>query len=103
MDFELIEGKVHISMEEYLKECVEAYGKVISSAATTPANKGLFEIDEKSIVFDDRRSKLFHHIVQKLLHVCKRARLDLQVSIAFLCTRVKSPHLQDWVKLKRVL
>jgi len=103
VEFELKNGKVHICMKEYLRECVEAFGEAVNTSATTPANKGLFEVNDESEILDERRSKIFHHIVQKLLHVCKRGRLDLQVSIAFLCTRVKCPHLQDWVKLKRVL
>ena len=39
----------------------------------------------------------------KLLFAAKRARPDLQTAIAFLCTRVKSPDLDDWKKLIRVL
>ena len=41
--------------------------------------------------------------MQKLLHVSKRSRLDLQVGIGCLCTRVKDPRLQDWMKLRRML
>ena len=39
----------------------------------------------------------------KLLHICKRVRLDLQVAVGFLCTRVQYPTNQDWLKLKRLL
>ena len=46
---------------------------------------------------------IFHSIVQKLLHVSKRARLNLQVTIDFLCTRVTMPNKEDWKKLKRLL
>ncbi len=32
-----------------------------------------------------------------------RVRLDIQTAVAFLTTRVKSPDIDDWGKLKRVL
>jgi hypothetical protein len=35
--------------------------------------------------------------------VTKRARVDILLAIAFLCTRVANPDIQDWKKLKRVL
>ena len=44
-----------------------------------------------------------HSLVQKLLHVSKSARLDLQVTIGYLCTQVKCPNHKDWKKLKHLL
>jgi len=41
--------------------------------------------------------------VAKLLYVAKRGRIDIQLTIAFLCTRVSCSTKQDWNKLKRVL
>ena len=49
------------------------------------------------------KAKAFHSISAKLLYVSNRARLDLKLAIAFLCTRVSKSTIQDWVKLKRVL
>jgi hypothetical protein len=46
---------------------------------------------------------LFHHNVAKLLFLCKRARPDIQTAIAFLCTRVKGPDMDDYKKLMRVM
>ena len=45
----------------------------------------------------------FHHIVAKLLYVSKRARLDISLAIAFLCTRVTRSTIEDWGKLRRLL
>ena len=39
----------------------------------------------------------------KGLFVCKRARPDIQPTIAVLCTRVKAPNESDWDKLIRLL
>ena len=42
-------------------------------------------------------------VVDQLLFLCNRARRDIQVSAAFLATRVKNPDVDDWGKLRRVL
>ena len=39
----------------------------------------------------------------KGLFLCKRARPDIQPTIAVLCTRVKKPNKSDWNKLVRLL
>jgi len=41
--------------------------------------------------------------VARLLFLSKRARPDLQTAIAFLCTRVQSPDVDDNKKLGRVM
>jgi hypothetical protein len=50
-----------------------------------------------------RDGEVFHSVVAKLLYVSKRSRLDIQLAVAFLCTRVSESTEQDWLKLKRVL
>ena len=52
---------------------------------------------------DTERSEILHHIVAKLLFVCKRARLDIESTIIFICTRVTKSTQEDWSKLKRLL
>ena len=42
-------------------------------------------------------------MVARLLFVAKRARSDIQVAVAFLCTRVSSPTQQDYNKLTTVI
>ena len=39
----------------------------------------------------------------KMLYICIRARLDVKLGVAFLCTRVSKSTEQDWAKLRRVL
>ena len=103
MNFEIKNKKVYMEMQSYLDECIMAFGESVVSSATTPASKSLMEINSESKVLEEERKTKFHHIVQKLLHICKRTRLDLQVAIGFLCTRVRQPTLQDWHKLRRVI
>jgi len=103
MNFEIREGKVFLEMASYLSECIKSFGESITSSAASPANKSLMTINENSEKLNDEKREIFHHVVQKLLHICKRTRLDLQVVIGFLCTRVRNPSVQDWLKLRRVL
>lgn len=46
---------------------------------------------------------MFHHIVEKLLYVSMRVRVDISPTIACLCTRVSNSTEQDWEKLRRLL
>jgi hypothetical protein len=96
-------GTTSIKMKEYIKEAIAYFGEAITRFATTPAKKNLFEIDEDSgeLSHDDRET--FHSVVAKLLYVSKRGQLDIQLAIAFLCTRVSCSTEKDWLKLKRVL
>jgi hypothetical protein len=49
-------------------------------------------------------SDIFHSITAKILFfLCKRGRPDVQVPIAFLCTRVQAPDVDDYKKLRRVV
>ena len=45
----------------------------------------------------------FHSLVQKLLHASKCVRLDLQVTVGYLCTQAKCPNIDDWKKPKCLL
>jgi len=52
---------------------------------------------------DTEISEILHHIVVKLLFVCKIQRLDIEPTITFLCTRVRKSTQEDWLKLNRLL
>jgi hypothetical protein len=47
--------------------------------------------------------EVFHSVVAKLLYISTRARMDLLLAVAFLCTRVSKSTEQDREKLRRVL
>jgi hypothetical protein len=96
-------GTADVKMKEYIKEAIVDFGEDITRSASTPAKKNLFEIDEESEALTTDRKEIFHRVASKLLYVSKRGRLDIQLAIAFLCTRVSVSTEQDWRKLKRVL
>jgi len=97
-----IEGGVAtVSMVSYLKSVLEEHG--ITGVVTTPATGNLFELDESSKQLDAKAGKEFHTIVAKLLYLAKRARIDVLLAVAYLCTRAKGPNVMDRLKLDRLL
>ena len=42
-------------------------------------------------------------VVAKLLYIAKRARPDIEPTVAFLCTRVSCSDVDDWKKLGRLI
>ena len=99
------DGTVSIDMSKHVNEVIEVFSKEspVTSKATTPALRNLFEVNEKSPRLDDKRSAVFHHCVAKMLYVSNRCRLDTSLAVSFLCTRVTYSTEQDWLKLKRLV
>ena len=97
------DGTASIDMSRYSKEAIEDFGEDIGRTSATPAAKTLFDIDENSPKLSTEKAELFHSIVAKLLYVSLRARIDIQLPVVFLCTRVAKCTKQDWGKLRRVL
>jgi hypothetical protein len=52
---------------------------------------------------DEEDATFFHTTVAKLLFLCKRGQPDLQMAVAFLCTRVQTPTHDDRAKLIRTM
>jgi hypothetical protein len=75
----------------------------MKGVAATPAANHLFNVNEDGEKLDEETAQLFHHLVAKLLFLCKRARPDIQTSVAFLCTRTKTPDRDDYKKLGRTI
>ena len=65
----------------------------------------LFQIRDESTAeyLSKDMATAFHRTTVQLLFMSAQARRDVQTSVAFLCSRVKTPDLDDWGKLKRVL
>jgi len=96
-------GKVTFSMENYIKQLLEEAPYDMTGTAKTPAACHLFNTNDGAIKLDETKAQLFHHMVAKLLYLCRRTRQDIQTAVAFLCTRVKSPDEDDYKKLTRVI
>jgi hypothetical protein len=55
----------------------------------------LFTVSEES----EKLNELFHHIMAKLLFLCKHGQPNIQTAVAFLGTQVKAPDKDDYKKL----
>jgi hypothetical protein len=96
-------GKVMIKMTDYVKGILdELPPEMRDTANSTPAGSNLFESDEGgagSPKLSKSEGDMFHHLVAKLLFLCKRSRPDIQTAVAYLTTRrVKDPDKNDWKK-----
>ena len=88
-------GKVIIDMTKYVESMVEDFPVKISKVSKSPAAENLLDIGTGKLL-DKGKSEAYHTTVAKGLFLCKRARPDIQPTIAVLSTRVKSPTESDW-------
>ena len=65
--------------------------------------RNLFTIDDEGIKLNKMEADAFHQNAARLLFLSKRASPDIQTAIVFLCTRVKSPDVNDNKKMGRVM
>jgi hypothetical protein len=94
---------VKFTMYDYLEDILAEMPGDMKGTAPTPASDNLFNIDDDSAALNERESDFFHRTTARLLFAAKRARPDLEVAVAYLCTRVKSPYQSDYRKLTRVI
>ena len=95
----LRKGKVMFSMENYIRQMLEGAPYDMEGTAKTPAACHLFNVNDGEKKLEENKAQLFHHMVAKLLNLCRRTRQDIQTSVAFLCTRVKIPDEDNYKKL----
>jgi hypothetical protein len=95
--------KVKFTMYDYLEDILAEMPVDMKGTAPTPTSDSLFDVDTLSTALNKKESDFFHQTTARLLFTAKRARPDLQVAVAYLCTRVKSPSRSDYRKLTRVI
>jgi len=99
-----IPGKVAFTMFDFLEDViVEAPENLKCSKSQYPGNNNLFKVSKTSPLLSIDDAELFHRLVARLLFASKRGRPDIQVCVAFLCTRVKAPTEEDYKKLVYVI
>ena len=95
-------GEVKIDMTEYVKSMIEEFPQDLKGTVSTPANDHLLKVD-KGKKLGPMKQEVFHATVAKALFLTMRARPDIRLTVAFLCTRVKEPTTYDWFKLVRMM
>jgi len=98
IDF-LTPGKVIFSMFNYVQNLLDALPVDMSGEAATLASLFLLDMNNDAKKLDEKVAIMFPHNKAKLLFLCKRARPDVQTAVAFLCTQVKMPDVDDYKKL----
>mmetsp|Transcript_8358 Transcript_8358/g.8194 ORF Transcript_8358/g.8194 Transcript_8358/m.8194 type:complete len:163 (+) Transcript_8358:88-576(+) len=99
-----IPRKVVFTMFDYLEDIiVEANKDLKNSRSYYPGNDSFMKVDQDSPRLPTKDAELFHRHVTRLLFASKTARPDIQVCVAFLCTKVKAPIELDYKKLGKVI
>ena len=102
LDYET-DGEVKVDMRHYIDDMLKQFKHPLKKGYKTPANDNLFKVNEKSPRLSREKAEEFHTTVARALFLSKRARPDIQPTVAFLCTRVKNPTIEDWGKLLRFM
>jgi hypothetical protein len=92
-------GKVKIKMLDYVENMLADRPSEMDGEAPTPAANHIFTVNDNQEMVDEAKAQFFHTYVAKTLFLCKRARPDLQTTVAFLCTRVQSCDEDNYRKL----
>ncbi len=98
-----VKGKVKFTMIDYIKGMLDELPVDMDGTVPTPASSHLFEVNAVAEKLNIAMSEMFHHNTAKLLFLCKRAQPDIQPAVAFLCTRVTAPDVDDYKKLGRTM
>ena len=75
----------------------------MESIAKTLAACHLFNVNDSAKKIPEEKAQPFHHMIAKLLYICRRTGQDIQTAVAFLCTSVKDPDEDNYKKLIRVI
>ena len=100
LDFSLPE-KVIVSMTGYERALLDDYK--VAGVATSPATNSLCDIDEQSVLLNEKGKTRFSTFVAQLLYIGSRVRPEILVATEFLCSRVCRATEQDNKKLHRVM
>ena len=97
-------GEVHVDMIDYMQSMVQEFKESHDlGVADTPAPNDLFDRGDEKNKLSRKDADLYHRMVAKALFACKRARPDIHLAVAILCTRTTNPNQDDWRKLVQLL
>ena len=96
-------GHVIFTMYDYIENVIGTDPSDMNRTAPDPARAGLFTVDKTSPRLSSTEAEFFHSMTARLLFAAKRARPDIQVAVAYMCTRVRELTVDTYVKLSRVI
>lgn len=83
-------------MTEYIRKILEEVPYNLNGTAKTTAANQLFNVNDRELKLPHDKAELFHHLVAKLLYLCRRTCQEIQTDIESLCSRVKSPDADEY-------
>jgi hypothetical protein len=100
-----VQGQVTVDMQDYVTHMIKQFPKetLDGKKVSSPWNDNLFKFSGKSPPLNDKMREQFHTTTAQGLFLSKWARPDISPAIAYLTTRVKSPNVDDWEKLVRMM
>ena len=97
-------NEVQINMEHCIDMMLQDAPEEMKGIATTPAASHLFKVNEKDPHYlGTNQKKVFVHLVMQGLYLSQRGRPDIRTAIAFLCSRLRNPDMDDYKKSIRML
>jgi hypothetical protein len=98
------DGEAMITMYDYIKKLIDKLPADMIGEKATAAPEYLFKTDDvNSVKLNVADSEEYHSITATTLYLGQRSRVDLQLAVAFLCTRVKKPDEHDRKKLGHLM
>jgi hypothetical protein len=90
-------------MPDYINGILDEVPNDMQGTAVTPTAANLFMVRDDIEKLDDKHAETYHHLMAKLLYLCKRAHPDLQTVVSFLMMQVTQPDEYDWKKLAQCI
>ena len=99
------DGVLQLDMVYYIEAMLGEFPfqNELGKKVQTPAAEHLFTVREDCTKLGKEKADVFHKFVAKSLFLTKRARPDILLTVAWLCSRVQQPDEDDWKKLLRML
>ena len=96
-------GQVLFTMYGYIEDIITSAPPDMRGITSDPARSKLFSVHESSLTLNRVEADEFHSMTARLLFAAKRAQPDIQVAVAYVCTRVREQMKDDYLKLARVI
>ena len=96
-------GQFIFTMFDYIEDIVASAPPDMRGISPDLAKSKLFEVHDILPRLNIRETDKFHSTTARLLFAAKRARPDIQVAVAYLCTRVREPIRDGYMKLARMI
>jgi hypothetical protein len=77
--------KIVIEMKDQIMDAIESFGEKIEGTVTSPSARHLMTINNDAKQLSDKKKEIFHSVTAKLLYLEKRARPDIEPTVAYLC------------------